>query len=641
MKHITFKSAFMAMALVCSGVAFTACEDDIEVPNNTPNPWENVGEAFGAVRSAAGARMGTTLTVRNGEAATGYVYFELSKTSDTDTQVTFTVNNDSLQSYNKKNGTSYTAYNGVTLENGGTVTIPAGQRKSDYVAVNIPAGGNGDAVAITATANDGVTVSQNNTMYVYQVAEVTIPQHNKAIKNLCYIEVNNENPLNAGEYTLSGGEPFFDIVSIFAANMNLSADGKPYIYCNDQVTFVLQHADEIIRPLQEKGIKVHLSILGNHDDAGMRSLSEEGAKAFAQELKMYADIYGFDGFDFDDEYSSYAEGSFKGSAQSGSGVVASVDECTGANYTRMLEVCREVLPKSECAFGIYWYRSDDHPVGDNLEDLIDYTVYGTYGAFRDYYSQDINNEMEAPYAITLVGEDSGDPIMVPVNEGYLNTVKENYGYFAFYNLKSNRFYTPTFDEVAKVLYNGQTVDWTGNVYARTEMTPVQFSTPSYESYIGTWNVSSNTSLFDSGPWWQWGGGHNFTIRIEAKGENTYNVYGWDSDMEDVAAITEELPFEMVYDPTYGTATVTNGAIGELNGQQYAMSAATYGGNYQPWVAEPDYTFRLETNPGGVVRMISGYHQLGISLFSIGEDGTYTSPLDDTEEHSAGSYTLSR
>ena len=52
MKHITFKSAFMAMALVCSEVAFTACEDDIEVPNNTPNPWENVGEAFGAVRSA-------------------------------------------------------------------------------------------------------------------------------------------------------------------------------------------------------------------------------------------------------------------------------------------------------------------------------------------------------------------------------------------------------------------------------------------------------------------------------------------------------------------------------------------------------------------------------------------------------------
>ena len=640
MKHITFKSAFMAMALVCSGVAFTACEDDIEVPNNASNPWENVGETFGAVRSAAGARMGTTLTVRNGEAATGYVYFELSKAADTDTQVTFTVNNDSLQSYNDKNGTSYTAYSGVTLANGGTVTIPAGQRKSDYVAVNIPAGGDGNAVAITATANDGVTVSQNNAMYVYQVAQVNIPQHNKAIKNLCYIEVNNENPLNAGEYTLSNGEPFFDIVSIFAANMNLSADGKPYIYCNDQVTFVLQHADEIIRPLQEKGIKVHLSILGNHDDAGMRSLSEEGARAFAQELKMYADIYGFDGFDFDDEYSSYAEGTFKGSATSGSGVVASVDECTGENYTRMLEICREVLPKSESAFGIYWYRDDDHPVGSNLEDLIDYTVYGTYGAFHEYYSQDVSNEIEAPYAITLVGEDSGDPIMVPVNEEYLQTVKDNYGYFAFYNLRSNRLYTPTFDEVADILYEGQTVEWTGNVYSRTEMTPIQFSTPSYESYIGTWNVSSNTSLYyyEAGPWWQWGGGHSFTIRIEAKGENTYNVYGWDSDMENVAAVTETVPFEMVYDPVYGTVTPVNGLIGEQGGQQWAMSSATYGG---PWSAEPDYAFRLETNPGGVVRMISNYHQLGFSLFSVGEDGTYNSPLEMTAEHSAGSYTLSR
>ena len=175
---------------------------------------------------------------------------------------------------------------------------------------------------------------------------------------MCYIEVNNENPLNAGEYTLSNGEPFFDIVSIFAANINLDSDGKPYIYCNEQVSYVLHNADKIIRPLQEKGIKVHLSILGNHDDAGMRSLSEAGAKAFAKELKYYVDIYGLDGIDFDDEYYSYAEGSFKGSAQSGTGVVASTAECTPENYTNLLKACREELPKEEgIAFGIYYVSS--------------------------------------------------------------------------------------------------------------------------------------------------------------------------------------------------------------------------------------------------------------------------------------------
>ena len=278
MKHISFKLAFMAVVLAFAGTTFTACEDDIEITNGTTNPWENVDGQFGAVRSAAGAKMGATLTTKNGESATGHVYFELSKVAEQDTKVTFKIDADALTAYNAANGTNYTAYEGATLSNNGEVTIPAGKRISDYIDVNIPAGKSGNAVAITATADNGVTISSNNSTYIYQVKSVTYPQHNKAIKNLCYIEVNNENPLNAGEYTLSNGEPFFDIVSIFAANINLDSDGKPYIYCNEQVTYVLHNADKIIRPLQEKGIKVHLSILGNHDDAGMRSLSEEGAK---------------------------------------------------------------------------------------------------------------------------------------------------------------------------------------------------------------------------------------------------------------------------------------------------------------------------------------------------------------------------
>ena len=204
--------------------------------------------------------MGALLLSKNGESATGHVYFELSKVAEQDTKVTFKIDADALTAYNAANGTNYTAYEGATLSNNGEVTIPAGKRISDYIDVNIPAGKSGNAVAITATADNGVTISSNNSTYIYQVKSVTYPQHNKAIKNLCYIEVNNENPLNAGEYTLSNGEPFFDIVSIFAANINLDSDGKPYIYCNEQVTYVLHNADKIIRPLQEKGIKVQQGV---------------------------------------------------------------------------------------------------------------------------------------------------------------------------------------------------------------------------------------------------------------------------------------------------------------------------------------------------------------------------------------------
>ena len=77
----------------------------------------------------------------------------------------------------------------------------------------------------------------------------------------CFVEVNDENILNMGEYTMkSDGKPFFDVVSIFAANINVdSKTGRVHVFCNDQVSFLLRNADKFIRPLQAKGIKVVMS----------------------------------------------------------------------------------------------------------------------------------------------------------------------------------------------------------------------------------------------------------------------------------------------------------------------------------------------------------------------------------------------
>ena len=86
--------------------------------------------------------------------------------------------------------------------------------------------------------------------------------------------------------------------AFFAANINVdSKTGRVHVFCNDQVSFLLRNADKFIRPLQAKGIKVAMTILGNHDEAGMGNLSEAAAKDFAKELKAYLDIYGLDGID--------------------------------------------------------------------------------------------------------------------------------------------------------------------------------------------------------------------------------------------------------------------------------------------------------------------------------------------------------
>ena len=464
-------SKLAAGSLLLLAATFTACEDELTIQTGNTGKFETLDGVYGSVRSAAGARLGATIALKNGQVGTGHVYFELSEPAAADVAVTFSVSEEALADYNAANGTSYAMYPGLALAGGGAVTIAAGERRSASVELDIPAGGTPGvtyAAAIAATAGDGVKVSSNTASYVYLVQDLgnlPDPASKGRVRNLAYIEVNDENPLNAGEYTVDG-VPFFDVVSIFAANINLDDDGRPYIYCNDKVSYVLAHADQIIRPLQQKGIRVHLSILGNHNDAGMRSLSAEGAKAFAQELKAYADIYGLDGFDFDDEYSSYAEGSYKGTS---AGVVPTVAECTPQNYLSLLQECRRVMPKEDgLAFGIYWYTTEDHPMGDGLEDVVDYTVFGSYGSFAEYYGQSVSADIQAPYAINLT---SG----VPVNEGNLQQVVDGqYGYFAFYNLKASAMtrYLPGFNQVADALW-GKTVEWSGRYYGREDLAPAE------------------------------------------------------------------------------------------------------------------------------------------------------------------------
>jgi hypothetical protein len=88
----------------------------------------------------------------------------------------------------------------------------------------------------------------------------------------CYVETNDVNPLNAGDYVLEDGEtPFFDIVELFAANIHKDDAGNPTLYLNDKLTPVLEDGgvEKYVRPLQEKGIKVLLSVIGNWQHIGL------------------------------------------------------------------------------------------------------------------------------------------------------------------------------------------------------------------------------------------------------------------------------------------------------------------------------------------------------------------------------------
>ncbi|MDQ0727972.1 endo-beta-N-acetylglucosaminidase H [Microbacterium sp. W4I20] len=133
-----------------------------------------------------------------------------------------------------------------------------------------------------------------------------------------YVEVNSNDLANVADYTLAdSGEAAIDMAMIFAANINYDGE-KAYLHFNERVTETLNDAENQIRPVQEQGTKVLLSVLGNHQGAGFANFtSYEQADAFAAQLADAVTTYGLDGIDFDDEWTEYgANGTPQPNAQS-------------------------------------------------------------------------------------------------------------------------------------------------------------------------------------------------------------------------------------------------------------------------------------------------------------------------------------
>ena len=133
-----------------------------------------------------------------------------------------------------------------------------------------------------------------------------------------YVETNDVNPLNAGDYLLSDGTPYASIVELFASNIHAETVGgivRPTLYLNDKMTNLLENGgtEKYIKPLQDKGIKVLLTVLGDWAGIGLANMNDTQAEQFAKILAYAVEKYGLDGIGFDDEYANYSTALVRGS----------------------------------------------------------------------------------------------------------------------------------------------------------------------------------------------------------------------------------------------------------------------------------------------------------------------------------------
>lgn len=264
---------------------------------------------------------------------------------------------------------------------------------------------------------------------------------NKTPKLGIYIETNDVNPLNAGEYYFvnSSTEEVIDYVILFASNIRGTRDSV-WLHHNDNQQHILDNVNTLVRPLQQKGIKVLLGLLGDHTIMGLANLTPTKRASFAQQVANCVNTYGLDGADCDDEYSNYP--AYPDSLYASS-----------AKFGDFIQELRQLLPNK--LITLFRFGSNAN-VNQASMNALDY-MWPNFGC-NSYPPVGLGNSKWAKLSVRI------NPL-VP-GAGTINSCANNYGNFGAimgFNLIPTQYSADVMNEFANRVW-GDSVRWSGTTH---------------------------------------------------------------------------------------------------------------------------------------------------------------------------------
>lgn len=428
------------LALLLGSFVLSSCNEEVVIDTKADTTYLNtVHEVYGFLQSVENPVMKAVSVYE--EPCELKVSVGLTRPVDKAVDAVLEVDESLLPAYNLEHGTDWRILpaSAISLEENGSVLIAPGDAKSYEMEIRITPSDNLEKGTYVLPIRlkmktDGIKLSNKEDCLVYVIKVMgDIPSTDKGnnIVTICYVECNKYNPLNAGEWTLrNSGKQLIDIVHLFAANINFNKEtGRVYVKLNKNLQYILNHKDKYIKPLQDKGMKVCLSILGDHDGSGVANLSDEDARYFAAELKAIVDAYSLDGVDFDDEWSEYDKYPLPGFPKRGP-----------YPYARLCYETKRAMPDKLCTVYYIGACIPDPAMGANgfnmqIEgmnpgDFIDYSYYAQYGSWSDGWNtiKGMKKSQWGPYSLDI---QESWPYMMD------QTVKGGYGVQILYDLRPN------------------------------------------------------------------------------------------------------------------------------------------------------------------------------------------------------------
>lgn len=307
------KQIIKIFVVLGASLSLAACHKGVVVDKVDEAAYDNVLNTLVTVRDGQTNKLSNVVEIYKESITTEVAAFS-ARAPRMGVEVQLTYDPSYLEAYNAEHETSFEILpeTQFSLQNGGKIVLSPDQRKSYPLDLTIGTFSDTEEKTYVLpfkveSLTKGVTVPESATHMVYLVKNrsgmprVSDGDHKKII---IWPENRHTNPLNFLLLETEDGRLVTDYVVIFKYQLGYDPEKEELLVRADVPgQFILDNYDKVVKPLRDRGIKVAVSILGGDPVAGPAQLSDEGCRDFARRVAAFVNKYGFDGVNYDDEYS--------------------------------------------------------------------------------------------------------------------------------------------------------------------------------------------------------------------------------------------------------------------------------------------------------------------------------------------------
>lgn len=340
---------FRALVFAAAVVMFASCQTDlIKMETGKLPNIDDITAVNGFLRSVKSPHNRASVRLTQGvNTAKEKIYYKLTLPALADMTLTAKVDVSLVDGYNKEYGTTLAAFPeaSVQIAGNGVLTLKRGERASENIEVTFSSDGiaPGTYLLPIAIETNSSELNKNDILYFgVAIREIDVIPYelDTEFTTVLYLNTSDYQPLLADVLLLEKIDgmsfetlwkrTYGNIVNLRVVQIGYDQpSARAKLVLNTDIRYVLDHADKYIRPLQDKGRKVCLSIEGSGKGIGFCNMNDTQIADFTTQVKAVVELYGLDGINLFDRNSGYGK--------------EGMPEVNTTSYPKLIKAMREAL----------------------------------------------------------------------------------------------------------------------------------------------------------------------------------------------------------------------------------------------------------------------------------------------------------